>query len=58
MLKNELRRLREEDIRKVRERQKRLEWKKKEEILQKEKVHFQIIDKVKQDDSSACKQIL
>lgn len=33
MLKNELRRLREEDIQKVRERQKRLEQKRKVHIL-------------------------
>lgn len=37
MLKQELRKLREEDMRKIRERQKRLEFKKKMEILEKEK---------------------
>ena len=47
MLKNELRRLREEDIQKVRERQKRLDFKKKQDILLKERLHFDIIDKVR-----------
>ena len=55
MLKNELRKLREEDIRKLRERQKRLESQKKVQILMKEKEHEEIIKFTKAQEDSIIK---
>lgn len=43
MLKQELRKLKEEDLKKIRERMKRLEFKKKMEILDKEKGYESLV---------------
>ncbi len=43
MLKQELRKLREEDLKKIRERMKRLEFKKKMEILDKQRGYDTIV---------------
>ena len=47
MLKQELRKLREDDLKKIRERQKRLEFKKKMEILDKQKSYENIVKSIK-----------
>jgi len=47
MLKQELRKLREEDMKKVQERQKRLEFKKKNDIMTKEIKNHQLIREIK-----------
>ena len=47
MLKQELRKLREDDLKKIRERQKRLEFKKKMEILDKQKNYENIVKSIK-----------
>jgi hypothetical protein len=50
MLKNELRKLKAEDIRKLRERQRRLDLLKKMQILQKEKEHEEFNKHIKQTE--------
>ena len=48
MLQNEFRRLREGDLVKMRERNKRLEWKKKMEILRKEREQWDFQKHIKE----------
>lgn len=52
MLKQELRKLREEDMKKVQERQKRLEFKKKNDIMNKEVKDQSLIKEIKQRENA------
>jgi hypothetical protein len=56
MLKQELRKLREEDMQKIRERQKRLEFKKKLDILEKEKESENAIRQLKNREQLLVKK--
>ena len=47
MLKQELRKLKEEDLKKIMERQKRLEFKKKMEIMDKQKSYENIVNSIR-----------